>query len=58
MRFCTGVSLLTNNASLVFKLSADDMRCINEICVQNPGKRHRFVNFDQLWGTSQFADDR
>ncbi|KAM5354821.1 hypothetical protein ACJ41O_001467 [Fusarium nematophilum] len=39
------------------ELSHHDFKIIDDICVRNPSKKHRFVNFDNLWGTSQFAED-
>ncbi|POR33564.1 Uncharacterized protein TPAR_06252 [Tolypocladium paradoxum] len=41
----------------VTKLSDRDFKSIDEITVRDPSKRHRFVNFDEIWGTSQFSGD-
>ncbi|KAJ9134253.1 hypothetical protein NKR23_g10260 [Pleurostoma richardsiae] len=40
------------------ELSKEDFRTIDEICLRDPSKKTRFVNFDEIWGTSQFSEDR
>jgi hypothetical protein len=39
------------------ELSHEDFKCIDEIVDRDPSKRNRFVNFDAIWGTSQFDHD-
>ncbi|OQV05087.1 hypothetical protein CLAIMM_09880 [Cladophialophora immunda] len=39
------------------ELSHEDFQLIDEIIVRDPSKRNRFVNFDPIWGTSQFDYD-
>ncbi|KAH6990068.1 aldo/keto reductase family protein [Ilyonectria destructans] len=39
------------------ELSSEDFDLIDTICDRQPSKKHRFVNFDEIWGVAQFEGD-
>ena len=48
-------SFVANITFVVSSLSREDFASIDQITVRDPSKLNRFVDFDAVWGVTQFG---